>query len=74
MKCYYNQVGKRLAGVAELADALDSGSSGSNLVEVQVLSPALFLCLALVLSEIYSERTFLFAATKLSKNKKDNLD
>ncbi len=33
---------KRHAGVAELADALDSGSSGSNLVEVQVLSPALF--------------------------------
>ncbi len=28
--------------MAELADALDSGSSGSNLVEVQVLSPALF--------------------------------
>ena len=27
--------------MAELADALDSGSSGSNLVEVQVLSPAL---------------------------------
>ena len=26
--------------MAELADALDSGSSGSNLVEVQVLSPA----------------------------------
>ena len=42
MKCYYNQVVKRLAGVAELADALDSGSSGSNLVEVQVLSPAFF--------------------------------
>ena len=33
----------RQAGVAELADALDSGSSGSNLVEVQVLSPAFFL-------------------------------
>ena len=32
---------QRQAGVAELADALDSGSSGSNLVEVQVLSPAL---------------------------------
>ena len=31
---------QRQAGVAELADALDSGSSGSNLVEVQVLSPA----------------------------------
>ena len=31
---------QRRAGVAELADALDSGSSGSNLVEVQVLSPA----------------------------------
>ena len=42
VKCYYNQVVKRLAGVAELADALDSGSSGSNLVEVQVLSPAFF--------------------------------
>ena len=33
---------QRQAGVAELADALDSGSSGSNLVEVQVLSPAFF--------------------------------
>ena len=33
----------RQAGVAELADALDSGSSGSNLVEVQVLSPAFLL-------------------------------
>ena len=43
VKCYYNQVVKRLAGVAELADALDSGSSGSNLVEVQVLSPAFFM-------------------------------
>ena len=28
------------AGVAELADALDSGSSGSEAVQVQVLSPA----------------------------------
>ena len=45
--------------MAELADALDSGSSGSNLVEVQVLSPALFLFLALDLSD-FSERSFLF--------------
>ena len=30
----------RQAGVAELADALDSGSSGGNFVEVQVLLPA----------------------------------
>ena len=36
--------GRILAGVAELVDALDSGSSGGNPVEVQVLSsvPALF--------------------------------
>ena len=54
MKCYYNQVVKRLAGVAELADALDSGSSGSNLVEVQVLSPALLRRVQL------SELSFLF--------------
>jgi hypothetical protein len=31
-----------LADVAELADALDSGSSKGNLVEVQVLSSAPF--------------------------------
>ncbi len=30
------------AGVAELADALDSGSSEGNFVQVQVLSPAPF--------------------------------
>ena len=30
-----------LAGVAELADALDSGSSEVTLVEVRILSPAL---------------------------------
>lgn len=30
------------AGVAELADALDSGSSGRKAVQVQVLSPAPF--------------------------------
>jgi hypothetical protein len=33
---------KKHADVAELADALDSGSSGGNPVEVQVLSSALF--------------------------------
>ena len=30
----------RYAGVAELADALDSGSNGRKAVQVQVLSPA----------------------------------
>ena len=35
----YNNTCKKYAGVAELADALDLGSSG-NTVQVQVLSPA----------------------------------
>ena len=35
-------IGNTPADVAELADALDSGSSGGNPVEVQVLSSALF--------------------------------
>ena len=38
----YNKRRQRNAAVAELADALDSGSSGGNFVEVQVLSAAPF--------------------------------
>ena len=44
---------QRQAGVAELADALDSGSSGSNLVEVQVLSPALQAIIQWVVAFLY---------------------
>ena len=36
----YNRNVTHFADVAELADALDSGSSGGNFVEVQVLSSA----------------------------------
>jgi hypothetical protein len=36
----YNIKWCEVAGVAELADALDLGSSGSNPLEVQILSPA----------------------------------
>ena len=37
----FNPQANQHADVAELADALDSGSSGGNPVEVQVLSSAL---------------------------------
>ena len=45
---YYNQAAANIrnAGVAELADAQASGACGSNIVWVQVPSPALFFCLA----------------------------
>ena len=33
-------MGRKNAGMAELADALDSGSSGGDFVQVQVLLPA----------------------------------
>ena len=36
----YNDFSGKHAGVAELADALDLGSSGSIPLEVQILSPA----------------------------------
>jgi len=42
-KTNYNNVRSSHAGVAELADALDLGSSGSDPVEVQILSPAPFI-------------------------------
>ncbi len=40
IKSDYNKVEVQLAGVAELADALDLGSSGSHPLEVRILSPA----------------------------------
>ena len=44
------------ADVAESADALVSGTSGGDIVEVQVLSSAPFLCLILFLIDIFRGR------------------
>ncbi len=43
VKSDYNKGEVKIAGVAELADALDLGSSGSIPLEVQILSPAPFI-------------------------------
>lgn len=45
----------RYAGVAELADAQDSGSCGRKVVKVQVLSPALLLLLFLLAGKLILE-------------------
>ena len=46
------------ADVAESADALVSGTSGGDIVEVQVLSSAPFLCLLLFFDKLRSWRNW----------------
>ena len=54
------------AGMAELADALDSGSSEGDFVQVQVLLPApKILHLGARILSLWSSSTFLLSAIRL---------